>query len=357
MMIRNINRTTILFNLLFLFILISYFYIDMSDKQKPIKLKKDKLVVSTSIDPTHNLPKINIETVKLPKVQLPKVQQTSNNVLKVKTKKILLPIKYVKQSLPIDFKVLSQPKLSNNKSHNDKKIVPIKYENKSFKTDSKYSLMQIKPIKYENKSFKTKSKYASTQIKLNNYKKEQIKYEQKENIKKNIKIGRKILENATNFQLEFLWPFNTLDHDKIYKILNQCLQSKTVLMDNNEMIFGLNGKIDRETLNNKFSKIIRVPTHVHSSIEKNKIKNIQSKFLKKISGKHLRLYRKNIDAYIIGFYLNLAKNNQISIKNIKKIKGKYSLINNELFLDNLMINSFTFKDKILLSSLGKTCSI
>ena len=352
MMIRNINRTTILFNLLFLFILISYFYIDMSDKQKPIKLKKDKLVVSTPIDPTHYLPKINIETV-----QLPKVQQTSNNALKVKTKKILLPIKYVKQSLPIDFKVLSQPKLSNNKSHNDKKIVPIKYENKSFKTDSKYSLMQVKPIKYENKSFKTESKYASTQIKLNNYKKEQIKYEQKENIKKNIKIGRKILENATNFQLEFLWPFNTLDHDKIYKILNQCLQSQTVLMDSNEMIFGLNGKIDRETLNNKFSKIIRVPTHVHSSIEKNKIKNIQSKFLKKTPGKHLRLYRKNIDAYIIGFYLNLAKNNQISIKNIKKIKGKYSLINNELFLDNLMINSFTFKDKILLSSLGKTCSI
>lgn len=331
MMIRNINRTTILFNLLFLFILISYFYIDMSDKQKSIKLKKDKLVVSTPIDPTHYLPKINIESV-----QLPKVQQTSNNILKVKTKKILLPIKYVKQSLPIDFKVLSHPKLSNNKSHNDKKIVPIKYENKSFKTESKY---------------------ASTQIKLNNYKKEQIEYEQKENIKKNIKIGRKILENTTNFQLEFLWPFNTLDHDKIYKILNQCLQSQTVLMDSNEMIFGLNGKIDRETLNNKFSKIIRVPTHVHSSIEKNKIKNIQSKFLKNSSGKHLRLYRKNIDAYIIGFYLNLAKNNQISVKNIKKIKGKYSLINDELFLDNLMINSFTFKEKILLSSLGKTCSI
>ena len=356
-MITNINRTTILFNLIFLFILISYFYIDMNDEQKSIKLKKDKVVVSTTIDPTQYLPKINIEIVQLPKVQLPKVQQTSNNVLKVKTKKILLPLKYMNQSLPIDFKVLSQPKLSNNKSHNDKKLVPIKYENKSLQTQNKYSLMQVKPIKYENKSFKTESKHASTQIKLNNYKKEQIKYEQKANIKKNIKIGRKILENTTNFQLEFLWPFNTLDHDKIYKILNQCLQSQTVLMDSNEMIFGLNGKINRETLNNEFSKIIRVPTYVHSSIEKNNIKNIQNKFLQNSSGKHLRLYRKNIDAYIIGFYLNLAKNNQIRIKNIKKIKGKYSLINDELFLDNLVINSFNFKDKILLSSLGNKCSI
>ena len=352
MMIKNLNRTTILFNFIFLFILISYFYIDISNEQKSKKVKKEKLVLSRTIASIRHLPKIDIEIA-----QLPKVQQISNNVLKVETEKILLPIKYENQSLPVDFKVLSQPQLSNNKRHNDKKLVPIKYENKSFQTENKYSLLQVKPIKYENKSFQTENKHSSTKINLNNYKKEQIKYKQKINIKKNIKTGKKILENTTNFQFEFLWPFNTLDHDKIYKILNQCLQSQTVLMDNNEMIFGLNGKIDRETLNNEFSRIIRVPTHVHSRIEKNKIKNIQSNFLQNSSGKHLRLYRKNIDAYIIGFYFNLAKNNQIRIKNIKKIKGRYSLINDELFLDNLMINSFNFKDKILLSSLGKKCSI
>jgi len=303
----------------------------MSDNQMTLKLKKEKIVINNNVVPITHYSNIEIEIVKLPKVQ-----QSSHNELKIKNKKLLLPIKYKKQSLPNDFKAIRDSQLLNNKKNSVVELIPIKYENKSFQIENKSSQIQMKPIKYI---------------------KETVKTEQKFNVKKIINIGAKALENTKNFQLEFLWPINTLDHDKIYKILNQCLQSQTVLMDSNEMIFGLNGKIDRETLNNEFSKIIRVPTYVHSSIEKNNIKNIQNKFLQNSSGKHLRLYRKNIDAYIIGFYLNLAKNNQIRIKNIKKIKGKYSLINDELFLDNLVINSFNFKDKILLSSLGNKCSI
>ena len=327
----HINRITILFNFIFLLVLSSYFYINMSDNQMTLKLKKEKIVINNNVVPITHYSNIEIEIVKLPKVQ-----QSSHNELKIKNKKLLLPIKYKKQSLPNDFKAIRDSQLLNNKKNSVVELIPIKYENKSFQIENKSSQIQMKPIKYI---------------------KETVKTEQKFNVKKIINIGAKALENTKNFQLEFLWPFNTLDHDKIYKILNQCLQSQTVLMDSNEMIFGLNGKIDRETLNNEFSKIIRVPTYVHSSIEKNNIKNIQNKFLQNSSGKHLRLYRKNIDAYIIGFYLNLAKNNQIRIKNIKKIKGKYSLINDELFLDNLVINSFNFKDKILLSSLGNKCSI
>lgn len=331
MKIIHINRITILFNFIFLLLLFSYFYINMSDDQMALKLKKEKIVINNNVVPITRYSNIEIEIVKLPKVQ-----QSSHNKLKVKNKKLLLPIKYKRQSLPNDLKAIRNSQLLNNKKKSDAGIIPIKYENKSFQIENKSSRSQIHPIKYI---------------------KETLKTEQKFNIKKIINIGAKALENTKNFQLEFLWPINTLDHDKIYKILDECLESKTVLIDNNNIIYGLNGKIERQTLHSEFSKIIRVPTHVHSHIEKNKIKNIRSKFLHNSLGKHLRLYKKNIDAYIIGFYLNLAEKNQIKLKNIKKIKGKFNLINEELFLDNLKINSFNFNDKILLSSLSKTCSI
>ena len=327
MKIMYINRVTIFFNFIFIFLLISYFYIDLDkNKDQSLKIIKDKVIINNII-PIKNSSNIDLEIIELPKI----------------TKNFHADIKVEPVKLELD---------KNNKNKNlSNKLNPIKKVN--FLKDKNNGSLNLKPIKYNQKF----SDFKSNEIRPIKYKQEKNIRTKDFNINDLQNLGKDALENNKNIKLEFLWPFNTLDHDKIYKILNQCLQSQTVLMDSNEMIFGLNGKIDRETLNNKFSKIIRVPTHVYSSIEKNKIKIIQSNFLKKTSGKHLRLYRKNIDAYIIGFYLNLAKNNQISIKNIKKIKGKYSLINNELFLDNLMINSLTFKDKILLSSLGKTCSI
>jgi len=327
MKIMYINRVTIFFNFIFLILLITYFYVDLDkNKDQSLKIIKDKVIINNII-PIKNSSNIDLEIIKLPKI----------------TKNFHADIKVEPVKLELD---------KNNKNKNlSNKLNPIKKVN--FLKDKNNGSLNLKPIKYNQKF----SDFKSNEIRPIKYKQEKNIRTKDFNINDLQNLGKDALENNKNIKLEFLWPFNTLDHDKIYKILNQCLQSQTVLMDSNEMIFGLNGKIDRETLNNKFSKIIRVPTHVYSSIEKNKIKIIQSNFLKKTSGKHLRLYRKNIDAYIIGFYLNLAKNNQISIKNIKKIKGKYSLINNELFLDNLMINSLTFKDKILLSSLGKTCSI
>ena len=327
MKIMYINRVTIFFNFIFIFLLISYFYIDLDkNKDQSLKIIKDKVIINNII-PIKISSNIDLEIIELPKI----------------TKNFHSDIKVEPVKLELD---------KNNKNKNfSNKLNPIKKVN--FLKDKNNGSLNLKPIKYNQKF----SDFKSNEIRPIKYKQEKNIRTKDFNINDLQNLGKDALENNKNIKLEFLWPFNTLDHDKIYKILNQCLQSQTVLMDSNEMIFGLNGKIDRETLNNKFSKIIRVPTHVYSSIEKNKIKIIQSNFLKKTSGKHLRLYRKNIDAYIIGFYLNLAKNNQISIKNIKKIKGKYSLINNELFLDNLMINSLTFKDKILLSSLGKTCSI
>ena len=154
-----------------------------------------------------------------------------------------------------------------------------------------------------------------------------------------------------------MWPIDTFNHDKIYKILSRCLESETVLIDNNNNIYNLMGEINRRSLDNNYSKIIRVPTYVHSKIEKNKINHIQNKFLKNSLGKHLRLYKKNVDTFIVGFYFDLAKRNKIEIETIKRIRGKYNIINNQLFLEDLMINSSNFNEKILLSSIGKTCSI
>ena len=328
---KYINKITISFNFICLLVLISYFYIDIRDDQKILKLKKEKVIITNSLDPIKYLTNVDIEII-----ELPEVQQISNNNLKVKTGKSLLPIKHENESLPNDFKLLSPSKLSNNKSYNIPKIIPIKYKNNSFKIHKKSASILTKSFKFT---------------------KEPIKLEKKLNIKNFINLGTKALKNTKIFQLEFLWPLNTIYHDKIYKILDECLQSKTVLMDDNNIIYGLNGEIKRHTLKSEFSEIIRVPTYVHSNFEKNKINHIQNKFLSNFPGKHLRLYKKNIDAYIVGFYFNLAQKNKIKIKNIKKIKGNYRIIDNKLYLDNLIINSFHFNDKILLSSLNKTCTI
>ena len=50
----------------------------------------------------------------------------------------------------------------------------------------------------------------------------------------------------------------------------------------------------------------------------------------------------------------LAKKNKLKIR---KIKGDYRIINNNLYLDNLIINSKKFPNKIPLSSLNNNCNI
>ena len=230
-------------------------------------------------------------------------------------------------------------------------INPIKKVN--FLKDKNNGSLNLKPIKYNQKF----SDFKSNEIRPIKYKQKKIIRTKDFNINDLQNLGKDALENNKNLKLEFLWPIDTFNHDKIYKILSRCLESETVLIDNNNNIYNLMGEINRRALDNNYSKIIRVPTYVHSKIEKNKINHIQNKFLKNSLGKHLRLYKKNVDAFIVGFYFDLAKRNKIEIETIKRIRGKYNIINNQLFLEDLMINSSNFNEKILLSSIGKTCSI
>ena len=119
-------------------------------------------------------------------------------------------------------------------------------------------------------------------------------------------------------------------------------------------IFSLNGIITKNEIHNKYSNIIRMPTNVYSSLEKKNINLIKQKYLGNNKAKHLRLFRKNVDAFILGYYLKLALDKGLKLK---KIKGNYTIINKELYLDKLMINNKPFKNIISLSQMAKSCNI
>ena len=327
MKIMYINRVTIFFNFIFIFLLISYFYIDLDkNKDQSLKLIEDKIIINNII-PTEISSNIDLEIAELPKI----------------TKNFHTDIKVEPMKLKLD--------KNNKKKIFSNKLNPIKKVN--FLKDENNGSLNLKPIKYDQKFLDFKSN------KINPIKFEQEKIIRKKdfNINELKTLGKDALENNKNLKLEFLWPVDTFNHDKIYKILSICLESETVLIDNSNNIYNLMGEINRRALDNNYSKIIRVPTYVHSKIEKNKINHIQNKFLKNSLGKHLRLYKKNVDAFIVGFYFDLAKRNKIEIETIKRIRGKYNIINNQLFLEDLMINSSIFSEKILLSSIGNNCSI
>ena len=327
MKIMYINRVTIFFNFIFIFLLISYFYIDLDkNKDQSLKIIKDKVIINNII-PIKISSNIDLEIIELPKI----------------TKNFHSDIKVEPVKLELD---------KNNKNKNlSNKLNPTKKVN--FLKDKNNGSLNLKPIKYNQKFLDFKS----NEIRPIKYKQKKIIRTKDFNINDLQNLGKDALENNKNLKLEFLWPIDTFNHDKIYKILSRCLESETVLIDNNNNIYNLMGEINRRALDNNYSKIIRVPTYVHSKIEKNKINHIQNKFLKKSLGKHLRLYKKNVDTFIVGFYFDLAKRNKIEIETIKRIRGKYNIINNQLFLEDLMINSSNFNEKILLSSIGKTCSI
>ncbi len=264
--------------------------------------------------------------------------------LKLKNIKPLDPKKIQMQKIIFDKQDATNSILSKLNMRNDLKIKPL---------ESKNLLKKKLNTKSENKKYILNFNDKKQNLMLANVNDEHTESK----LQKFQGKGDKAIKANQNFQLEFLWPINTKHHDKIYQILDICLKSETVLMDKNNIIYGINGEIKRDILINKFSKIIRVPNNVHSYLEKNKIKKIKNKFLFNSSGKHLRLYKRNVDNYIIGFYMDLAEKNKIKLKNIKKFKGKFNIINGNLYLENLMINSVHFENKILLSSLNNNCNV
>ena len=102
----------------------------------------------------------------------------------------------------------------------------------------------------------------------------------------------------------------------------------------------------------KYSSIVRMPNNVYSNKENTIIKQISTKYLNNEKGRHLRIFDKNTDAYIIGYLLNISKRNNLKIK---KIKGHYLIENNKFYLDKIVINNKPISNRILLSQFNKRC--
>ena len=173
----------------------------------------------------------------------------------------------------------------------------------------KLKSISIKPIK------KTSLRINEDKFKVNIINKKFLKFDKS----KLIDDGKKFLENIKDdFVFEFRWPLETKTHDKIYKILTECLFSQTVLLNKKNQIFGINGLINRNDFTEKYSSIIRMPNNVYSNKENNIIKQISTKYLNNEKGRHLRIFDKNTDAYIIGYLSNISKRNKSKLKKIQR---------------------------------------
>ena len=326
-----INKVTFFLNLIVFIILCGYTITSFfkTDNERPLVEKTNtdfkKKLIPINIDNA-----ISIEDLELPEIKKNNISEPSllsvNPVIKVSQKKIV-------SITPII------PKNTNDKDKEKLKITKInllKITSHDYKKNNHIS--KLEPIK-NNNNLEKKTSLQSINNKDSKY---------------FINLGKSLLNDSKNYEIEFLWPLNNSSHNKIYKILNQCLLSETVLMGPVNKIYSLNGIITTNEIHNKYSNIIRMPTNVYSSLEKKNISIIKQKYLGNNKAKHLRLFRKNVDAFILGYYLKLALDKGLKLK---KIKGNYTIINNELYLDKLMINHKPFKNIISLSSIAKSCNI
>lgn len=334
----NINKMTILLNIIFLIIFGFYFFFNFQsiNIENPIN-QKNKAIINSKLNSINLASNISIEKINLPELKRDILDSRNVEIIKPVLKDIkkkeenlvkINPIKLIKTNLELT-------KYKQNKN-NTLKIKPIKTLIKPlFNKNDRFELITLE--------YSKKNDLKNISYIINDNKKNQL-----------IDIGKDFLNSKNDYEVEFLWPLNNRVHDQIYEILNKCLLSQTVLMNSNNIMYGLNGIIDRTMFNNYFSNIIRVPTNVYSDLEKRNIEIIKKKYLRKNSWKHLRLFKKNTDSYIMGYYLMLAQKHSL---NINKIKGNYRIIKNKLYLDNLMINSNRFENKIPLSSVNKKCNI
>ena len=337
-MIMSINRTTIFINISASIVFVIYIILNSI---QPVVEKK--LELEKKNKGLHNVKMINLKNDLIIKdVTLPELEKRNLNFENKKNFK-LSTLKndsknQVLQSIkinPIEYNNLRDQNL-NTKPNNLSILQPVVLE-------KKIESISIKPIK------KTSLRINKDKFKVNIDNKELIKFDKS----KLINDGKNILENIKDdFIFEFRWPLKTKTHDKIYKILNECLFSQTVLLNNKNQIFGLNGLINRNDFTEKYSSIIRMPNNVYSEKENTIIKQIRTKYLNNEKGRHLRIFYKNTDAYIIGYLLKISERNNLKLK---KIKGQYLIENNKLYLDKLVINNKPISNRILLSQSNKRC--
>ncbi|MDC3140434.1 hypothetical protein OBA40_03655, partial [Alphaproteobacteria bacterium] len=161
-----------------------------------------------------------------------------------------------------------------------------------------------------------------------------------------------ILETKNSFDIYFKWPIKTNMHNLIYKKMLKCLNAKTVILGDDSIFYSQKGVLDNIKIMNNYSPILRMPNYSSAELENNILSHIKNKYPKSATGKIIRLFDKNVDAYILGNFKFLGK---FKFSNFKKISGVYSILNNKLFLINLSIDDQKIDGKIDLSTLNKDC--
>ena len=167
-----------------------------------------------------------------------------------------------------------------------------------------------------------------------------------------ISFGKSILETKNNFDISFKWPVNKNMHNLIYEKMLKCLNAKTVLLGDDQIFYSQEGILDKMKIRNNYSPILRLPNYSSAKLENNILNYIKKKYPQSAKGKLLRLFDKNVDAYIIGNFKLMAKSKFL---NFKKISGIYSILNNKLFLINLSVDDLNIDGKIDFSNLNKGC--
>ena len=290
----SINRTTININITASIIFITYIILNSihSIDEKKVEIEKKNKVLP-------NVEMVNLKNDLIIKdITLPELEKRNLNLEKKKNLK-LSPLKnnnpknQVPQSVEInliDYNNLRAQNL-NEKQNNLSILQPVALE-------KKIKSISIKPIK------KTSLKLMNISLKQNVNNKELIKFDKS----KLIDDGKNILENIKDdFIIEFRWPLETKTHDKIYKILNECLFSQTVLLNKKNQIFGINGLIKRNEFTEKYSSIVRMPNNVYSNKENTIIKQISTKYLNNEEGRHLRILIKVLMLILLGIYQKYLK--------------------------------------------------
>ena len=334
----SINQTTIYFNIAASIIFVTYIILNSIQPffKKKVEIEK-KNKVSNNVMTVNFKNDLIIKKVTLPELEKRNLSFENKKNLKLPPLKNVLKNKDLQSEKinPINYNNLRAQNL-NEKQNNLSILQPVALE-------KKIKSISIKPIK------KTSLRINEDKFKANVNKKELIKFDKS----KLIDDGKNILENIKDdFIIEFRWPLETKTHDKIYKILNECLFSQTVLLNKKNQIFGINGLIKRNEFTEKYSSIVRMPNNVYSNKENTIIKQISTKYLNNEKGRHLRIFDKSTDAYIIGYLSKISESNK---SKLKKIQGQYLIENNKLYLDKLVINNKSISNKILLSQLNKRC--
>ena len=167
-----------------------------------------------------------------------------------------------------------------------------------------------------------------------------------------ISFGKSILETKNKFDISFKWPVKKNMHNLIYEKMLRCLNAKTVLLGDDQIFYSQTGILDKIKIRNNYSPILRLPNYSSAKLENNILNYIKKKYPQSANGKLIRLFDKNVDAYILGNFKLMAKSEFL---NFKKISGIYSILNNKLFLINLSVDDLKIDGKIDLSNLNKGC--